>query len=455
MAPPEPSLAVRHRNLEMRMFVDATRNRCATPYDYACGNYASVNGLQPFDDLHARANLKTKRSAAVASCEENLTFNGCFVDSFVDEDPEIALWKALLVGITVNGWAARAGMHDERVALHIWDTMQNRSDLVMHVNPECAVQEFVNTNNKDAMYHWYYDVDQNEFSDDDWFYTNEQYDIVVYESANNTFCNFTDIYYKNGSNVTYSTPVDCPKTCLEAVRRFAPQSLTDNFALPLDAIKRLEKLAENLRNIAEVNTTIAIGAGAGLVPDTDVSGNLSEVWLKHLRAEMIKLGQRLDYPVWPAAADTVNAFYDPCQNTVFIPYGILNTPFFDATYDDELVAGGIGFVIAHELGHAVDHLRHNQSFGVAVVSHMSKTSHIPFTTVNHTMAEDVADFLGSTFVAQMQSNAQLPLTERLGLQFSQLWCLGDGPFTADQHAPGAVRANAILQPGGPFDSIFC
>ena len=81
---------------------------------------------------------------------------------------------------------------------------------------------------------------------------------------------------------------------------------------------------------------------------------------------------------------------------------------------------------------------------------MAAVSHIPFKTVNHTMAEDVADFHGGELVGKLGE-----LRERLGLQFAQLWCFGDGPFTADEHAPGAVRVDAVMREGGPFESIFC
>jgi predicted metalloendopeptidase len=50
----------------------------------------------------------------------------------------------------------------------------------------------------------------------------------------------------------------------------------------------------------------------------------------------------------------VNAFYDPTSNTITVPLGILQAPFFDLRYDDTSAYAAIGSVIGHELAHAFD-----------------------------------------------------------------------------------------------------
>lgn len=50
----------------------------------------------------------------------------------------------------------------------------------------------------------------------------------------------------------------------------------------------------------------------------------------------------------------VNATYSPEQNAIYIPAGILHSPFYDAKADYGTKLGGIGLIIGHELTHAFD-----------------------------------------------------------------------------------------------------
>ena len=51
---------------------------------------------------------------------------------------------------------------------------------------------------------------------------------------------------------------------------------------------------------------------------------------------------------------TVNAYYNPSDNTINFPAAILQPPFFDAKADDGINYGGIGAVIGHEASHGFD-----------------------------------------------------------------------------------------------------
>lgn len=57
---------------------------------------------------------------------------------------------------------------------------------------------------------------------------------------------------------------------------------------------------------------------------------------------------------WGAPLFTVNAWYNPDRNVITIPAGILQPPFFHEEYTDASAYGTIGWVIAHELSHAMD-----------------------------------------------------------------------------------------------------
>jgi len=70
--------------------------------------------------------------------------------------------------------------------------------------------------------------------------------------------------------------------------------------------------------------------------------------------EMSKVGKPTDRLEWGMTPQTVNAYYNPTDNTINFPAAILQPPFFDAKADDALNYGGIGAVIGHEATHGFD-----------------------------------------------------------------------------------------------------
>ncbi len=70
--------------------------------------------------------------------------------------------------------------------------------------------------------------------------------------------------------------------------------------------------------------------------------------------DIAKIGTPTDRKEWGMTPQTVNAYYNPTDNTINFPAAILQPPFFDATADDALNYGGIGAVIGHEASHGFD-----------------------------------------------------------------------------------------------------
>ncbi len=70
--------------------------------------------------------------------------------------------------------------------------------------------------------------------------------------------------------------------------------------------------------------------------------------------ELAKLGQPIDHDEWLMTPQTVNAYYHPMLNEIVFPAAILQPPFFSVHADDAANYGGIGGVIAHEIGHGFD-----------------------------------------------------------------------------------------------------
>jgi putative endopeptidase len=72
------------------------------------------------------------------------------------------------------------------------------------------------------------------------------------------------------------------------------------------------------------------------------------------RFEFAKIGKPVDRSEWGMTPPTINAYYNPLQNEIVFPAGILQPPFFDPQSDDAVNYGGIGAVIGHEMGHGFD-----------------------------------------------------------------------------------------------------
>lgn len=81
---------------------------------------------------------------------------------------------------------------------------------------------------------------------------------------------------------------------------------------------------------------------------TSVSRLNNEMWLELLRGPA-------NISIWEnLPTSTVNAFYNPWENAIIIPAGILQYPFYSIDSTREQNLGAIGAVIAHEFVHAFD-----------------------------------------------------------------------------------------------------
>ncbi|XP_060073168.1 endothelin-converting enzyme homolog [Ylistrum balloti] len=57
---------------------------------------------------------------------------------------------------------------------------------------------------------------------------------------------------------------------------------------------------------------------------------------------------------WSMTPPTVNAYYTPTKNEIVLPAGVLQAPFYDASFPMSLNFGAIGVVMGHELTHGFD-----------------------------------------------------------------------------------------------------
>lgn len=82
--------------------------------------------------------------------------------------------------------------------------------------------------------------------------------------------------------------------------------------------------------------------------------NLEAASKFNYRYDIDKIGQPVDRKEWGMTPQTVNAYYNPTDNTINFPAAILQPPFFYAKGDDAINYGGIGAVIGHESSHGFD-----------------------------------------------------------------------------------------------------
>jgi putative endopeptidase len=86
----------------------------------------------------------------------------------------------------------------------------------------------------------------------------------------------------------------------------------------------------------------------------DLLGNITRTDGFERKRNLAKFGKPVDPTEWGMTPPTVNAYYNPPQNNINFPAGILQPPFYDNNLDAAVNFGGIGVVIGHEMTHGFD-----------------------------------------------------------------------------------------------------
>ena len=152
---------------------------------------------------------------------------------------------------------------------------------------------------------------------------------------------------------------------------------------PESSKKYMEGLVENLRNalakhimhlpwmsddtkvqaLAKLNAiTVKIGypdkwkdySAMVISPELSYWENVHNVNMWANDEYLSKWGKPVDRTEWGMTPQTINAYYNPLNNEIVFPAGILQAPFFDPEASDAENYGGIGVVIGHELTHGFD-----------------------------------------------------------------------------------------------------
>src|SRR5207248_9037433 len=74
----------------------------------------------------------------------------------------------------------------------------------------------------------------------------------------------------------------------------------------------------------------------------DALGNSQRANAFECRRQLNKIGKTVDKSEWGMTPPTVNAYYNPLQNNINFPAGILQPPFYSVKSDAGANYGGVG-----------------------------------------------------------------------------------------------------------------
>jgi putative endopeptidase len=210
--------------------------------------------------------------------------------------------------------------------------------------------------------------------------------------------------------------------------------------------------------------------------------------------DLKKIGKPTDRTEWGMTPPTVNAYYNPVNNEIVFPAGILQPPFFNAKADDAVNYGGIGAVIGHEMTHGFDDQgRQYDAVGnlrdwwtpeskakfveraKAVVTQYSEYEPLPGMHVNGelTQGENIADIGGVKLAyaalqkaldknpgAREQKIDGFTPEQRFFLSFATIWKSKQRDedlklrLNTDPHSPARYRVNGPLSDLTEFQKAF-
>ena len=195
-----------------------------------------------------------------------------------------------------------------------------------------------------------------------------------------------------------------------------------------------------------------------------------------------RMGKPVDRTEWGMTPPTINAYYNPSNNEIAFPAGILQFPFFDFGADDAVNYGGIGAVIGHEMTHGFDDQGRQYAADGNLKDWWNKADADKFKVkadeivaqydafkvldtlhVNGklTLGENLADLGGLNIALEAFSKTPeykegkkidgFTPTQRFFLSWAQIWRSNALPETqaqlllTDPHSPGEARANCPIQ----------
>jgi putative endopeptidase len=231
--------------------------------------------------------------------------------------------------------------------------------------------------------------------------------------------------------------------------------------------------------------------GALTIVRGDALGNSQRSNAFEFRRQMNKIGKPVDKTLWEMTPPTVNAYYNPLENNINFPAGILQPPFYSAKADAAVNFGGSGAVIGHELTHGFDDQGRKFDARGNLKDWWTPTDGKAFEDRAQCFVDEYAGF---TAIEDVKLNGKLTLGEntadngglrislmayltraaaqpsrtldgftpeqRVFLGWGQVWCENVRPERArmlaqvNPHSPGHDRVNGVVSNMPEFQKAF-
>lgn len=206
--------------------------------------------------------------------------------------------------------------------------------------------------------------------------------------------------------------------------------------------------------------------------------NLRRQKIAQLDKQLREIAEPRSRTRWGMGPLSVNAYYMPEDNTFVLPIGILQYPFFDIAASDDINLGGVGMIIGHELGHALDDNGAKYDAQGRLRQWMSEADLLAFAERTNqlvaqynkaglngklTLGENVADLMGITFAyhaAFPDTPPDAATAQRFFLQYAHLWCNVMRPaakalqMKIDPHPYNEQRVNEPVKHLAVFGEAF-
>jgi putative endopeptidase len=227
---------------------------------------------------------------------------------------------------------------------------------------------------------------------------------------------------------------------------------------------------------------------------SDFLGNQVRTREFEFARDLAKIGKPVDKGEWVISPPTVDAYYDPQQNNINFPAGILQPPFYSDKEDPSANFGDMGSTIGHELTHGFDDEGRQfdkdgnladwwtkddqQKFterAQCMVKQYDAIEVVPGVHVNGklTLGENLAD-LGGLWLAWLawldkSEAAHLDMSakedgytpdQRFWIAYAQQWCTQTRPeqlrtqAQTNPHSPDEYRTNLVLEDLPEFAKSF-
>ncbi|TCZ77396.1 peptidase [Paenibacillus albiflavus] len=176
------------------------------------------------------------------------------------------------------------------------------------------------------------------------------------------------------------------------------------------AIKKLDTMKVKIGYPDQWDTTLDKVAIKTYDKGGSLFSNSFAITVAHMNEAKAKLGKPVDKNKWNLSVYTVNAFYNPLNNEISFPAGILQAPFYDINAKPEVNLGAIGMVIAHEISHAFDN---NGSAYDEQGNANNWWTEEDYTKFTEKCQEVIAFYNGIEIIPDVMSNGQLTLSENV------------------------------------------